>query len=101
MDINSDDKNIVEVADRAGIAIPAPCYRANKAKGCCYSCVVEINGDKRYACATKPLDGMKIIIQRADLREIEKENIKKYRTEMKSANRGCDCSCSGDSGGCG
>ena len=29
------DRNIVEVADRSGIGIPAPCYRSSSTSGCC------------------------------------------------------------------
>jgi NADH dehydrogenase/NADH:ubiquinone oxidoreductase subunit G len=32
IEIFLDDKNIVDVASRAKIAIPAPCYRAKKSK---------------------------------------------------------------------
>ena len=33
IEIFPDDKNIVDVADRAKIGIPAPCYRANRKRG--------------------------------------------------------------------
>ncbi len=98
--INIDDKNIVDIADRAHISIPAPCYRANRSKGCCKSCLVEVNGKKQYACITKPLDGMNIIVNREDLKKIEKENIKKYKEALKDAGKGCDCDCSGETNTC-
>ena len=98
--ISSDDKNIVDVADRVNISIPAPCYRANKSKGCCNSCVVEVDGKNKYACATKPLDGMNITINREDLKKIEKENIKKYKEVLKNSGKGCKCDCSGETNTC-
>ena len=93
IEISPEDKNIVDVAGRAKIGIPAPCYRNNKSKGCCYSCVVEINGKQEYACNTKPLDGMNIILNREDLKEIRKQRIKKYQEQSKNSPKGCDCSC--------
>ena len=91
--ISSEDKNIVDVADRAKIGIPAPCYRANKSKGCCYSCVVEINGKQKYACNTKPIDGMDIIFNREDLKELRKERILKYQEQLKNPSESCGCNC--------
>ncbi|MDP8252894.1 MAG: 2Fe-2S iron-sulfur cluster-binding protein [Candidatus Kaelpia aquatica] len=92
--VSHNDKNIVDIADRANISIPAPCYRADISKGCCKSCIVEINGGKKYACVTKPLDGMNIIINRDDLKKIEKENIKKYKAMIKDTAKRCNCNCS-------
>ena len=77
IEVNPNDKNIVDIADRNNIPIAALCYRAQKAKGCCKSCIVEINGEKNYACGTKPLGGMKININREDL--IKMRNEKTYR----------------------
>ena len=97
IEITSEDKNIVDVADRSKIGIPAPCYRSNKSKGCCYSCVVEINGKQEYACNTKPIDGMNIIFNREDLKELRKKKIIKYQEQAKSpaSSCGCNCDCSG------
>ena len=71
IEVNPNDKNIVDIADRNNIPIAALCYRAQKAKGCCKSCIVEINGEKNYACGTKPLEGMKININREDLSSLK------------------------------
>jgi len=79
IEITPEDENIVDVAGRAKIKIPAPCYIAKRKKGCCHSCVIEINGKTEYACGTKPLDGMSITFNREDLNEIRKEKIKAYR----------------------
>ncbi len=100
IEISCEDKNIVDIADRANIGIPAPCYRANNAKGCCNSCVVEIDGKKANACVTKPLDGMNIIVNRDDLKKTEKENIIKYKESFKPAGKGCGCNCSGGKNQC-
>jgi len=98
--ISRNDKNIVDIADRANIGIPAPCYRANRSKGCCKSCVVEIDGKKEYACTTKPMDGMNIIVTRDDLKEIEKEKIKKYKKMLKNTAKRCNCKCPGKTNTC-
>jgi NADH-quinone oxidoreductase subunit G len=85
------DKNIIEVADKAGIGIPAPCYRSKTKNNCCNSCVIEIDGKQVYACGTKPEEGMEITVNRDDLIAIRKERIKNYKD---SADQGCGCNCS-------
>jgi len=100
ININPDDMNIVDVADREKIGLPAPCYRANRSKGCCNACVVEVNGKNEYACATKPIDGMNIIVNRDDLKEIRKERIRKYQESINDTGKGCDCDCSGETNTC-
>lgn len=67
VDASSDDANLVEVAARAGIGIPAPCYRDNHRGGCCKGCVVEVDGSQAFACGTAPKDGMSIVVKRPDL----------------------------------
>jgi predicted molibdopterin-dependent oxidoreductase YjgC len=59
IEVTADDKNIVEVADRMRIGIPAACYRAKQSKGCCHACVVEIDGEQKYACSTTPDPGLR------------------------------------------
>lgn len=92
------DENLVEVADRAGIRVVAPCYRANRRKGCCKACVVEIEGKQMYACNTKPVDGMEVIIDRTDLDQLRRERLVAYRGNDLSTMEGCDCDCSSDTG---
>ncbi len=87
-----EDKNIVDLADRVGIGIPAPCYRSNQKNGCCKACVIEIDGKQAYACGTKPEENMNIIVNRADLKAIRKERINKYY-ENPAQNHGCNCDC--------
>lgn len=94
---NEEDKNIVDVTDRAKIGIPAPCYRADRKKGCCNACVVEIDGEQKFACNTKPIDGMKVILNRDDLKAIRKERLLEYEKGVKT---GQPCSCSSSSNCC-
>lgn len=94
------DKNIVDVADRAKITIPAPCYRTNRSKGCCQVCVVKINGENKYACVTKPLDGMDISVDREDLNKVRKERIKEYKKIPLKSSKGCLCNCSETTNNC-
>jgi len=88
---NPTDNNIVDVANRANIAIPAACYRAKRKKGCCHGCVVEIDGEQKFACSTLPKNGMNIVVDRADLKVIRKQNLKEYNEGIKSGNF-CKCS---------
>jgi NADH dehydrogenase/NADH:ubiquinone oxidoreductase subunit G len=99
IEITDNDKNIVDVADRAKIGIPAACYRAQQSKGCCRACVVEIDGKQEFACATTPKDGMNIISNRADLKELRKERLLKYQEGIKSGNP-CSCNGAGSSSCC-
>ena len=93
------DKNIVDIADREKIAIPAPCYRNHRVKGCCNACVIEVNGENQYACTTKPLEGMNIVVNRDDLKQLRNERMKIYAYNEKNNIKGeCDC---GDDCGCG
>lgn len=94
------DKNIVDVANRAKIGIPAACYRAQRKKGCCHGCVVEIDGEQKYACATVPEKGMNIVVNREDLKAIRKKNLLEYNEGIKSGNP-CKCSVSGANDCCG
>ena len=91
IELLDDDNNIVDVADRAKIGIPALCYRTKKSKGCCHSCVVEIDGKNEYACGTKPQAGMTVIVKRDDLDELRKERIKKYKEGIQTSENQCCC----------
>ena len=97
--------NIVEIAKENGITIPAPCFNLKMKFGCCSSCIIEIEGMQKYACCTKPTDGMNIIFKREDLKNLRKEKMKLYSYNKKHGTIGpCDCNtnseigcCSGDS----
>jgi len=93
IDVIAGDKNIVDIASRSKIRIPAPCYRANKKKGCCNACVVEIDGEQKFACSTPPENGMKIVIDRDDLKAIRKQRLLDYKEGITSGNP-CECSTS-------
>ena len=94
IEVVSSDKNIVDVADRVKIGIAAPCYRAQQSKGCCNSCIVEVNGEQKFACATAPEEGMNIILNRDDLKDIRKKRLLEYQKAIKDRNS-CNCDCSG------
>ncbi len=46
--------------------------------------VIEIDGLQKFACGTKPVDGMKIIYQREDLASLRKERLKEYAQRVKN-----------------
>ena len=92
IEVTTRDKNIVDVADQARVSIPAGCYRAQKSKGCCCACVVEIDGQQKFACATAPEDGMDIVIDRPDLKAIRRQRFMQYRESIQNDN---PCQCDG------
>lgn len=94
IEIFADDNNIVEIAKRVGIGIPAPCYYDNRKGGCCKACLIEINGEEKYACCTKPIEGMNIVFKRQDLDNIRKERLMAYKA---GKNGGCNCNCNSNS----
>ena len=91
--VNPEDKNIVDVASREKIGIPAPCYRNGRKGGCCNGCVIDVDGIQKYACCTAPEQGMVITIDRADLNELRRERLLEYVVARKN-NSPCSCSCS-------
>lgn len=102
-EIKNSDKNIVDLADRIGIALPAPCYRNNRKNGCCNSCVVEVDGKEQFACVTIPVNNMNININRDDLKEIRKTRLLEYQQALKDGkqlNSKCSCNCSKSSDCC-
>ena len=98
--VEADDINILDVAGRANIRIPDTCHRINKSHGCCQGCVVEINGEQKYACSTKPMEGMNVIVVRDDLKAIRKERLRQYREKREHQTQSGPC-CSEASGCCG
>lgn len=92
------DNNILDIAGRAEIRIPAPCYRDQRNKGCCSACVVEIDGEQQFACSTTPRKGMNIVVDRADLKAMWKQRLMEYKEGIKTGNL-CQCS-SPSSGDC-
>lgn len=100
VELTEQDINIVELAKRASVKLPAPCYIAKRKKGCCKGCVVEVDGEQKYACVTKPEPDMSIIVDREDLNELRKSRIAAYRDNQNSPDACCDCDCSQTSGCC-
>ncbi|MFI3140995.1 MAG: 2Fe-2S iron-sulfur cluster-binding protein [Clostridia bacterium] len=109
MNVENENDNIVEIAQKHGINIIAPCFR-NKGKfGGCGACLIEVEGEKVFACGTKPYDGMKIVYDRQDLETIRQERLQEYADNIKwgtTENNTCtkygNGSCgSGDGCGCG
>ena len=80
------DKNIVDITQRKKITLPAPCYLANKEKGCCSSCLIKVNGNQKYACTTFPEDGMTIEIATEELKKVRELRLKEYAQRVKSGN---------------
>jgi len=112
MAIKESAKNIVDIAGDNGITIIAPCYRNKRKHGCCNACLIEVNGEKKYACTTKPADEMEIVYNREDLVEERAKKLDEYVKNIKSGvkNSCCggstentdSCSCGSDSScGCG
>jgi len=97
IEVTSSDNNIVDVASRAKIGIPAPCYHNQRSKGCCSACVVDIDGEQKFACSTVPENGMNIVVERADLKAIREQRLLEYKEGIRSGNPcGCIASDSGD-----
>jgi len=97
VDATSEEANLVEVADRVGIGIPAPCYRDNHRGGCCKGCVVEVDGSQAYACGTAPKEGMNIVVNRHDLVALRKKWLAAYAAGIAG---GFNCGCSGSTSSC-
>lgn len=94
IDVHPEDNNIVDVAARAKIAIPAPCYLAKRKYGCCNACVIEVDGKQKFACSTSPKNGMNITVNREDLKALRKERLLKYKEGIRTGNL-VPCSSSG------
>lgn len=82
--IENTDKNIVEVAKKAGINITAPCYRNGRSGGCCKACLIKVDGKESYACGTTPQDGMDIIYNNSELKAERTRRLKRYATNIKN-----------------
>lgn len=100
IDVVPGDRNIVDVAHRAGVGIPAPCFRSGAGSGCCRVCVVEVDGSLEYACCTVPAHGMSVTVRRPDLVELRRQRIAEYLENGRQGSP-CDCGCSGGSSCCG
>jgi len=92
--VGQEDKNLIDVAKRAKIAIPCVCYHSGQAQGCCRACVVDVDGRESFACATVPADGMQVIIQRKDLQALRRQRLAEYRKQPPTGGPGGCCSSS-------
>ena len=102
INITNPEQNLVQIAREYGIAIPAPCFFAGRHYGCCQVCAVEIDNTIQYACGTKPQDGMQIIVNREDLKELRKMRMKLYkRNILQGTFSRCGCSNTSTSEKCG
>lgn len=89
-------KNIVEIGEENGITITAPCFRNRRKQGCCNGCVIEVDGIQKYACGTKPQDGMNITYDRDELTSIRKQRIEKYAQAIKNNDSSSNKCCGND-----
>lgn len=91
--ISPQDANLVEVAAKLKINIPAPCLKSKRKNGCCKACLVEVDGKQTYACTTKPLANMNVTVRTRELDSIRKASLKAYRAEVRTgAAAACQCS---------
>ncbi len=95
--VSDPNKNIVEIGDENGMHIMAPCFRSIKKFGCCKTCVIEIDGIQKFACGTKPKDGMKITYDREDLVNLRKERISEYAQVIENGGKSTNDCCGNDS----
>ena len=95
IEVLSSDRNIIDLADRAKIKIINPCSENGRTDGCCRSCVVEINGEQKFACTTKPKSGMNIVISRDDLKLLRKVRLQEFKEFKKKNKAGSCCSSKG------
>lgn len=91
VDTKDQKKNIVDIAEKNGISIVAPCYKTEHKYGCCNVCLILVDGHKKYACGTKPYDGMEIIYKKEDLQLERKAKLKVYADRIKNGNQGNSC----------
>jgi len=94
-----EDKNLVDVARRNKISLPAPCYLNGRKTGCCNGCVVDIESEEKFACGLAPKEGMNVIVNTPKLKALRKVRLKEYQKGLKSGNP-TPCSVEEKSGGC-
>ena len=91
------ERNIVEVARKAGIDIPTFCYHSELSiYGACRMCLVEIQGIGIVAsCSTPPVPNMKVKTNTPEIRDIRKTNL-----ELMLAAHDRECTTCSKSGAC-
>jgi NADH-quinone oxidoreductase subunit G len=91
------ERNVLEVARKAGIDIPTFCYHSElSVYGACRLCLVDIEGRGIVtSCSSAPESGMKV---KTNTREIR--NIRRINVELLLANHERECTSCGKSGNC-
>ncbi len=88
------EKNLVELASRVGIRIPAPCLKNKRKHGCCKACLIEVDGKQTYACSSQPKSKSEVVVKRSDLEQIRKASLQNFKQQVKSSDTSsCGCSC--------
>jgi len=82
--VTPEEANLVDVARKNKISLPAPCYINERKTGCCNGCVVDIEGEQKFACSSAPKEGMNVIVNTPELRALRKERLKEYQKGIKS-----------------
>ncbi len=72
------NKNMVEVLRDNDVEIPAPCYDTKKKHGCCMACGINVDDKLKYACGTKPFDGMVVVTDTEELIKMREEKSNAY-----------------------
>ncbi len=72
------NKNMVKVLRGNGFEISAPCYDTKKKHGCCMGCGISVDDKLKYACGTKPHDGMIVVTDTEDLIKMREEKGRAY-----------------------
>ena len=92
-----DEKNVLEVAKKAGIEIPHFCYRKDLTQfGACRMCIVEVEGRGLQAsCTMPPREGLKIYTNSQSVRKLRKAIL-----ELLLAHHDRECTTCSKSGSC-
>ncbi len=81
--ISTQDKNLVTLAAKLGINIPAPCLKNGRRDGCCRACLVEVDGQRVYACGTAPKSNMQVTVRTRELDQIRRESLKQHNQKRR------------------
>jgi len=95
MSVKPHHKTVVDVAKDNGIGIPAPCYLQGRKHGCCNGCVILIADEEKYACTIKPKNGLEIIFNTPELKEVRRERFRLYKEALESGEK-LECNCGDD-----
>ena len=85
-------ENILQVARRNNIKIPAACYHSDlKQKSSCRLCLVSIKGRKglHTSCSVEIEEGMEVITESPEIKKIRKTNLELIFAQHIEQCRGC------------